>query len=116
MNESPADQLLFDNLTVAVKLWMDELCVLSIPVRRAIVRRWARDAATLLSERGDIVRYGGAARGKVAEAFNHMARGLAALAFCPGGVTFADIHFCADHSLCEQVDAEVAESMTGLFA
>lgn len=45
--------------------------------------------------------------GGTADGFNHLARGLAALAWCPGGVTAFGNHWCADHDLCEETAARV---------
>lgn len=44
--------------------------------------------------------------GGSADTFNHLARGLAALAYQPGGVTFAGRHWCTDHAACESAAAE----------
>lgn len=43
------------------------------------------------------------------EVFNHLARGLAVLAFQPGGVTFAGMHWCADHAECEAAQASARD-------
>ena len=44
------------------------------------------------------------------EVFNFLARGLACAAYQPGGVTFAGLHWCADHAECEAAASAVAES------
>lgn len=44
--------------------------------------------------------------GGTGDTFGWLARGLAALAHAPGGVTFGGLHWCADHSACEAVEAE----------
>ncbi len=53
----------------------------------------ARQTASLLAEKGDILLYRGAKRGQTAAVFNAVAFALAVLAFQPGGVTFAGHHF-----------------------
>lgn len=87
-------------LEAAVPLWMLQLAQEPDETNRwAIRRRWARDAVEPIASRGDALQYGGK-RGEAAEVFNHLARALAALAFAPGGVTFAGLHWCADHAAC----------------
>ena len=44
--------------------------------------------------------------GGTADTFNHLARGLAALAYQPGGVDFAGRHWCADHRACQAAATE----------
>lgn len=61
--------------------------------------------AQLLGEKGDVLLYGG--RG-CAGAFAALARALACLAWTPGGVTVAGMHFCADHQVCRDAEAAVA--------
>lgn len=64
--------------------------------------------ATLLGEHGDQLQYGGP---RCSEAFAGAARGLACLAWAPGGVTFDGMHFCARHELCEKAAAEVSAAL-----
>jgi hypothetical protein len=71
---------------------------------QTIATHTGRAVATLLGEYGDQLQYGGP---RCSEAFAGVARGLACLAWAPGGVTFAGMHFCARHELCEKADAEV---------
>lgn len=49
----------------------------------------------LLAERGDVLLYGGAA-GEPATVFNELARGLAVLAFAPGGVRAFGLEWIAE--------------------
>jgi hypothetical protein len=73
-------------------------------------QRFASEAATVIGSQGDVLQYGGGKRGDVANVFNHLARGLACAAYQIGGVTFADHHWCTDHTVCEGAeDAPVAE-------
>lgn len=45
--------------------------------------------------------------------FATLARVLAALAYQPGGVMFAGMHWCADHEECEKAAAEAGERIHG---
>lgn len=77
---------------------------------RTTVAQWARDGADALSSSGDSLLYPtkphAATRKHVAEpgtrgVFVATARGLAAGATVPGGVTFCGQHWCTDHQVCE---------------
>lgn len=59
----------------------------------------------LLGTHGDNMLYGGRHAG---ETFTALAYSLAHLAQQPGGVTFAGIHWCADHAVCKGADEQVA--------
>jgi hypothetical protein len=61
-------------------------------LREQLRLRWAAEAAEAIAHKGDVLQYGGK-RGEAADVFNHLAKGLAAAAFQPGGVTFAGLHF-----------------------
>lgn len=84
----------------------------AVPLHIAIMRDWtdrhrvdaAYRAADVVAERGDVLMFGGG-RGDAAEAFNWLAKGLAAAAYQPGGVTFAGRHWCTDHALCVRAEA-----------
>ncbi|MFA5123018.1 hypothetical protein [Zavarzinia sp.] len=60
------------------------------------VERIAHESADIVAAKGDDLQFGGR-KGSAAMAFNGLARGLAALAFCPGGVKFAGLRFAASH-------------------
>lgn len=60
------------------------------------VEEIAHASADIVASKGDVLQFGGR-KGEAAGAFNGLARGLAALAFCPGGVRFAGLHFAAQH-------------------
>jgi hypothetical protein len=73
----------------------------------ADLMRAGRAAALLVGERGDVLTFSGrkehtaSQRSSVALAFNGLARGLGALAYNPGGITFAGLHWCtAAHDDC----------------
>lgn len=99
------DAVLIETLRFAVPLYMDEMRDWSFE-RRAEAAHVATDA---VAYRGDVLMYGGGRKGQVAEVFNHLARGLAAAAYQPGGVDFAGQHWCTDHDPCEHASARGAE-------
>jgi hypothetical protein len=88
--------ILIETLAMAVPLWIDRLAGELAGRRSEQMISWASDAADAVASHGDVLLYGGK-RGEAAVVFNAMARGLAALAFCPGGVTFLGIRWCARH-------------------
>jgi hypothetical protein len=91
--------VLLMSLQLAVPLRIAELLDLDDEDRQFKVEAWRRAALTPIAERADLLMYGGAKnrseRGQPGQVFNHLARGIAALAFHPGGVTFAGRHWCA---------------------
>ena len=60
--------------------------------------RRAREASDIIGSQADVMLFRGGKPGQAADCFNATAFGLAVLAFCPGGVTFMGIRFCASHS------------------
>lgn len=104
----PADSLLTDRLNRAVPVVIAELAALPDDARRKQIGDWCNQhTAQHIAERGDAVRFGGKP-GEVARTFTTLARVLACLAHCPGGVRFMQHHWCANHTLCEQADRDVA--------
>lgn len=92
-------------LAIAVPAEIDRLRQVDDELRaQLIAAHTGRPVAELIGEQGDVLLYGG--RGCV-DAFATVARGLACLAWAPGGVTFAGLHFCAHHEECERADAEL---------
>lgn len=85
-------------LLVAVPLRIAELQRLRGETRARQVRWWAREAAGVVAHQGDMLQFGGKP-GQAAMVFNHLARGLAALAHQPGGVSFAGTHWCVEHPM-----------------
>lgn len=83
-------------LKVAVPLWIGQLQALDDPAYAAQWRAWVTvpDESPLFSP---VLVVGGASfpRGYAAQAFNELARALAALAFVPGGVPFGHLRFIA---------------------
>lgn len=91
---TPRQRLLLDSLSVAVPMRIAELMDDVPVVRWARIEEWRAAAVEPVASRGDVLMYGGK-RGDAAEVFDHLAKGLAALAFAPGGVRFAGLHFVA---------------------
>ena len=54
---------------------------------------WAREFADELGSLGDILQFKGEKPGQTANVMNRFTYALAILAFAPGGVTFAELHF-----------------------
>ncbi|MBO0813859.1 MAG: hypothetical protein J2P30_01695 [Actinobacteria bacterium] len=96
------DALLEGMLQVTVPMWIAELRTYREEDRLAIGRR----DGDFVAEHGDDVLYRGHKRGDSAKAFTAVARGLAVLAFQPGGVTAFGGHWCTDHEVCESADAK----------
>jgi hypothetical protein len=93
--------LLLDTLQLAVPVAIDQLLRDAPPVRYARINESAYAAIDQVCEHGDVMQMGGGAKGEAAKAFTATARGLAALAFAPGGVTFAGLHWCVEpHEHC----------------
>lgn len=55
------------------------------------ISKWSKDAGDYLSQHGDALMF--RVKGKSAEAFNHLAKGIACMGFCPGGVTAFGTHW-----------------------
>lgn len=89
-----------EGLAVAVPLRIWELARLEPEERDRRIRAWAADASTEVASGGDILMYGSKKPGGAAKVFNTLAKGLAAGAHCPGGVTFAGRHWCVAECLC----------------
>ena len=87
---------LTDYLAFAVPVEMMRQADLSPSIRLA----YAKEAAAIVPERGDVIQFSASGTAKATAA---LIRGLAALAYQPGGVTFAGHHWCTDHSACEAV-------------
>jgi hypothetical protein len=103
--DDPRNTALIETLALAVPMWIWQLRDRTPAQRAAIGRRCAQEIAS----HGDTLMFGGK-KGAPAQVFNHLAEGLAAAAYQPGGVTFAGRHWCTDHAACKAADAEVAAS------
>ena len=100
MTASPRNAALVEGLAAAVPLRLMELADLTPSDRDRKIQAWASEASTEVASRGDTLMYGSKKSGGAAKVFNALARGLAAGAWCPGGVTFAGRHWCAAECLC----------------
>jgi hypothetical protein len=83
-------------LQLAVPLWLAELEALPKAEGDALAQKWADAGATLVVEHGEDPQYD--RPGRRAVVVRGLARGLAALARCPGGVRFLDLMWCSRHS------------------
>lgn len=83
-------------LMVAVPMWITDLR--SWPEEQRLAA--AREAGQYIAEHGDDLMFK-SKPGRSKDAFNQLARGLAAAAYQPGGITFAGMHFCTDHAVCK---------------
>jgi hypothetical protein len=108
--EALSELLLLTALQVAVPMRIMDLRALPPGARTNQIRWWAEDAAGVIAARGDILQYGGK-RGKSAAAFDWLARGLAAAAFSPGGITFLGVHWCTDHLACVEAACVAASRL-----
>jgi hypothetical protein len=79
-------------LSCAVPLWIMRLEELSHAERSATIKRWAGNAAEVLERTGEAILYR-TQPGESAEAFNAVAKAIAALSFAPGGVTLFGEHW-----------------------
>lgn len=65
-------------------------------------------AVDVIASKSDALMFGGR-KGEAANAFNWLVKGLAALAYQPGGATFAGRHWCVNHTECEAAEAAAGE-------
>ena len=89
--------LLSSTLQLAVPLWIDQL-------RRQpweYIQQRAEVCSQVVAEKGDIILFKSEKKGETAKAFNHLAEGLACLAFVPGGVKIFGGHWeaCLDDEI-----------------
>jgi len=101
--------VLVETLRLAVPLRLAELLALRDDERERVALEWASDGARLVAERGDALQFGSKRRGEAARVFDALARGLAALALQPGGVTAFGVHWCVDHRQCRDAERAAAE-------
>lgn len=84
---SEPNPVLIPTLQAAVPLWVMDLSRTPEPTRMGL----AREAADTVASHGDVLIYGGKG---CAAAFNALAKGIALLAYQPGGVTIFGHHWC----------------------
>jgi len=101
-NTAAGNVALVETLRLAVPLHIAELRDRPTDVLVAI----ASQSASVVGSKGDVLQFHSPKRGAAAEAFNALARGLAAAAIVThGGVTFAGSHWCTVHA-CSGPDAD----------
>lgn len=83
-------------LDLAVPMWIRQLQHLTPEQRMAR----ARECATVVAEKGDVILYRSSKKGDTANAFNHLAEGIALATYQPGGVTVFGRHWCVNHDEC----------------
>ena len=81
--------LLSSTLAIAVPLWIERLRNASW--EHILLR--ARECAQHVAEHGDNLLFRSKKKGESAKAFNHLAEGIACLAFAPGGVKLFGSHW-----------------------
>ena len=119
-------ETLAETLTVAVPMAMARLAAMSPQVREWTRGQWAANAASLVGHQGDALMWPARARRATVRSgvrvegtagtvgvFAALARGLAAAAWQPGGVTWLGRHWCVDHAACTAAAAEAAERARG---
>lgn len=84
-----SNELLIAALEVSVPLRIEELSESSFETRKAM----ATEAVKVIAEHGDDILYRSKKKGGSARAFNALTNALAVLAYQPGGVKFAGLHF-----------------------
>lgn len=105
MRDDNTTWLVLDALTAAVPLRIHELRQMSAGRREDTMRHWAAAAVDPTASSGDKLtrrgkRYPATSRHpepSTADVFNTMAKGIAALACCPGGARMWDVLWCAEH-------------------
>ncbi|WP_332758454.1 hypothetical protein [Streptomyces sp. MT206] len=101
-NAAAGNVALVETLRLAVPLHIAELRDRPTDVLVAI----ASQSASVVGSKGDVLQFHSPKRGAAAEAFNALARGLAAAAIVThGGVTFAGSHWCTVRA-CAGPDAD----------
>lgn len=77
-----SEHLLVGMLELAVPMWVEKVARYT-PEHRAERQRICSET---IGSKGDVILYKSKKAGESADAFNHLAEGLALLAFAPGGV------------------------------
>ena len=88
-------------LSAAVPLYILSMTSLTDDERITL----ARECSQVIASHGDDIMFRSHKKGKTAQAFDALARGLAAAAYQPGGITFAGLHWCTDHDACQAAEA-----------
>ena len=80
-------------LSVAVPLWVEELALRPMTDLRDI----AMQSNDVLQSTGEAILFSVKKKGDSAAAFNALAKGVAAMSFCPGGVSCFGMRFESTH-------------------
>lgn len=99
MKLADTEFLLRTSLQAGVPLLIAELKACTAAERDARIRGWAKDGAEAVAHRGDTLMFRGKP-GATAPVWTALARGVAAGAFMPGGITVFGDHWCVDHDQC----------------
>lgn len=92
-SRSARKDLMVLTLQVAVPLWVDKL----VTKEWSYVEQRAKARGQHLAEHGDILQFKSKTQGETSRAFNHLAEGIAALSFSPGGVEFQGVRWENHH-------------------
>lgn len=76
-------------LSAAVPLWIMQFKQFTAEERTIMAGRYGQ----VVAEHGDNILFKSKKKGATADAFNNLAKGVACLAFAPGGVTVMGLHF-----------------------
>jgi hypothetical protein len=108
MNEM-TEGLLRIALSATVPLWIEKLRARPW----SYVEMRARECAQVVAEKGDVLQYRSKKAGESANAFNHLAEGLACCAFAIGGVRFLGDHYIAFHPDLERRPRRLDNALSG---
>lgn len=86
-----SEDLLKAALSVAVPLYIMQWRKAGLSVEQIV--EVGRGLGQVIAEHGDNILYRSKKLGETASAFNALAKGVAALAFAPGGVSVFGLHF-----------------------
>jgi hypothetical protein len=92
--EATTQSLLSISLSAAVPLWAMQFRDLSWDT----LQSYLPDIIDMVASHGDNILYRSKKSGETAAAFNALAKGIAILSFCPGGVKVFGNHFEYTHS------------------
>jgi hypothetical protein len=117
-----AEWLLACHLEVAVPLEMLHLANLTPDDRADVAAAWAAaavdliansDASLLYPIKGHPATDRHCAEPGTAATFAATAKGIAAAAYAPGGITAFGRHWCANHAVCQAAEAEAKDRRIG---
>lgn len=74
----------------------------------------AKECSKVIAEKGDNILFRSEKKGETADAFNHLAEGIACLSFCPGGVKIFQDRYQAQ-LYDQEMPSEVAEELQKVY-